>query len=328
MYTSERPVPARSSVRMSEYCSPAMSATAATMLPTAFTPPERKARARGRIAAETWLYTSSVAGRCSAGIQMRSPSCRAMPARSASVNVPLTWTTVAAAHPYVATYQSGGIAIDRFVAGRAESLGPVLVLHLAAAALRQPAVQHECDEAHEEPDRLRADEVLGVHDRGDPRADDAAEDLADEHRPGKEGEEPLRLLGVVEVAGVDPEEDVDRLLHAVREYVRDRLDDLPNDLGGDRVLQRDREDRHRRDVDEQHGAPAHAVDEEEDERGDREHRDRRDDVHPGHVRDAIALDEQGVRAEFADPVGADHERQQDVEEEPQAPLPAMGRARR
>ena len=56
-----------------------MSAAAAAMLPNAFTPPERNARARGRIAADTWLYTSSLAGRCSAGIQMRSPSCSATP---------------------------------------------------------------------------------------------------------------------------------------------------------------------------------------------------------------------------------------------------------
>ena len=66
----------------------------------------------------------------------------------------------------------------------------------------------------------------------------------------------------------------------------------------------------------------HPVDEEEDEGRYREHRDRRDDVHERHVLDAVALHEQGIGPELSDPVGADHHRQQEVEEQRETPLSA------
>jgi hypothetical protein len=196
-----------------------------------------------------------------------------------------------------------------------------------AVPFGQTAVQHERHEAHEESDGLRADEVLGVHDRRDRRTDEPAHDLADEDGSREEGEEPLRLRRVVEVAGVDPEEDVDRLLDSVREHVRDRLDDVADERLPDERLDGDAEQRRHRDVPQKERAPAHAIDEEEDHRRDREHRDRRDDVHDRYVLDAVALHEERVGAELSHPVGGDHERQQPVEEEAEAPFTTTERKR-
>jgi hypothetical protein len=198
----------------------------------------------------------------------------------------------------------------------------MLVLYLTRTALGKSAIEDERDEAHDEADSLRADEVLRVDDRRDRCADDAAEDLPDQHRSREEREQPFRLLGVVQVAGIDPEQDVDRLFDSVREHVRNGLDDVSDRSVGDRVLDPDRQQGDRRDVDEEHRAAAHAIDEEEDERGHREHRDRRDDVHPRHVLDAVALHEQRIGSELSDPVRAHHDGQQEVEEQGKAPLTA------
>ena len=222
--------------------------------------------------------------------------------------------------------RDGAVTIDGLAKIGAKTLRPVLVLDRPGAMpLRQASVGDQRDEAHEEADRLRADEVLGVHDRRDARPDEASKDLPDEDRAREEGKESLRLLRAVEIAGVDPEEDVDRLLDAVREHVGDRLDHVADDRIPDRELDPDRQQRRARDVPEQHRAPAHAIHEEEDERRDGEHRDGRDDVHPRHVLNAVALDEQGVRAELADPIGADHEGQQDVQEDGETALAAAQR---
>jgi len=197
-------------------------------------------------------------------------------------------------------------------------------------SLRQAPVKKECDEAHHEADGLGADEVLRVDERRDPCADRTAEDLPDEHRAREEWEEPLRLLGVVEVSRVDPEENVDRLLHAVGEDIRDRLDDptaLELALERDAGLDRNRKERDAGDVPEEERPPSEAIDEEEDHRRDREHRDRRQDVHDGDVVDAPPLHEQRIRPELPDPVGSHHERQQAVEEESEAPLTALKRER-
>ena len=193
---------------------------------------------------------------------------------------------------------------------------------MAGAALGESAVHDEREEADEEAHRLGTDEGLRVDDRCDRRADDAAEDLPNEDRAREEGEQTTRLFGVVEVAGVDPEEDVDRLLDPVREHIRDRLDDVPDRIEGDRVLDPDRRQGDGRDVEEEHRAATHAIDEEEDERGDRKHRDRRDDVHPRNVLDAVALYEERVGAQLSDPVGADHDGEQEVQEEGESPFAA------
>src|SRR5207237_768847 len=83
------------------------------------------------------------------------------------------------------------------------------------AARGKATVDTEGDEAHQEADRLRPDEVLGVDHRRDRGSDRTAEDLPDEDGTREEREEPLRLLRVVEVSRIHPEKDVDRLLDAV-----------------------------------------------------------------------------------------------------------------
>ena len=90
--------------------------------------------------------------------------------------------------------RDGAIAIDRLAERRAHPLRPILDLDMTGAALRQSAVQHERDETDEEADRLRADEVLGVDERRDRRADESADDLSHEHRPGEERKETPRLF--------------------------------------------------------------------------------------------------------------------------------------
>ena len=214
------------------------------------------------------------------------------------------------------------VPVDRVLEARRDAFGPLLG-ETAAVPFGKAAVHDEGHEADHESDRLGADEVLGVNQRSDPRADRAAQDLSDEHGSREERKEPLRLPGVVEVSRIDPEQDVDRLFHAVREDIGDRLHDpaiveLP--LDPDAALDRDRQDRHPGDVPEEKSAAANAVDEEEDHRRDSEHRDRRDDVHDRHVVHAPPLHEERVRAELADPVGRHHERQQGVEEETETPL--------
>src|SRR5207248_9220822 len=81
----------------------------------------------------------------------------------------------------------GAVAIDRLADVGAETLRPVLVLDRPGAMpLRQASVGDQRDEAHEEADRLRADEVLGVDDRRDARPDEASKDLPDEDRAREE----------------------------------------------------------------------------------------------------------------------------------------------
>src|SRR5438046_2141192 len=157
-----------SNIWLSFSWSPASSAIAAAKFPNAFTPPERNARARGRIAAANWLYTSSVAGRWIDGITIRS-------LRWIAIAVMMMKFTVAA-------------AFDRVLHARAKALR-TLFLETAAVPLGKAAVDHEADEAHEKADRLGADEILGVDKRRDGSTDGAAHDLSDEHRPGEEGEE-------------------------------------------------------------------------------------------------------------------------------------------
>ncbi len=136
--------------------------------------------------------------------------------------------------------RDGAVAIDRLAGRRAQALGPMLVVDATALSLWQATIRDERQETDEESDGLRADVVLRVDDGPDRGDDGAAEDLADEDGTGEEREQSLRLLGVVQVARVDPEQDVDRLLHAVREDVRDRLDDVADGIRGDRVLDPDR----------------------------------------------------------------------------------------
>src|SRR5436189_9671 len=116
------------------------------------------------------------------------------------------------------------LSLDRVLEARADALRPLL-RETAAMALGKAAVHDQGEKADHEPDGLRADEVLRVDERSDPCADRPAQDLANEHRAGEERKEPLRLFGVVEVSRVDPEQDVDRLLHAVGEDVGDGLHD-------------------------------------------------------------------------------------------------------
>jgi len=134
-----------------------------------------------------------------------------------------------------------------------------------------------------------------VDERRDPRADRTAQDLPNEDGAREEREEPLRLLGVVEIAGVHPEEDVDRLLDAVREDVRDRLDDpavLELALKGDAGLDRDGQERDAGDVPQQERPASDPIDEEKDHRRNREHGDRCDDVHDRDVVHAPTLYEE------------------------------------
>src|SRR5207245_6625914 len=196
------------------------------------------------------------------------------------------------------------VPLDRAPDARPEPLR-ALLLETAPVPLGKAAIDQEADEADEEAHRLRSDEILGVDHRRDACADRAAEYLADEHRAREEREQTLRLGGVVEVSGVHPEEDVDRLLDAVGENIRDGLDDpavLELPLERDARLDGDRKERDAGDVPEEEGPAPDAIDEEEDHRRHREHRDGRNDVHNGDVVKDQAIDEQPVEPALARPV--------------------------
>ena len=192
-----------------------------------------------------------------------------------------------------------------------------------ALTLRQmPAEDEQDHERQRESHGFDGHERLRVDDRGEPGREEAADDLADQEGAGEEREDALALLGVEEVARVDPEDEVDGVLH----HLGDDVGEPEVDRGQrERDLRHDREHRDEAHVPNEEIAPAHAADEREDDARGHEQDDGRQDVRDREISDPDVLDEDRVRADLPDPVRDHGDRQERVQQEHDASLFAAHR---